>query len=248
MPELKEGAQVKTSDGHDVGVVRELAADEHFVVQHGNDWELTLPASAVGRVEGDTVYLALDEEAFEKLPTIPLAKKARDGYEQERVELVTRVFDNPGKAAEALEFVDDLHRRKVLKLLNAAVLVKDKDGKLSIDDVKEFDPKKGRLWGAVTGGLVGLLAGPAGVVIGALAGLGLGGLAGSKIDAGFSNEFLENLDQYLQPGSSALILLIEDHWVKSAAESMDGMGGVVLQETLTDRLVKDLTEAADKEE
>ena len=248
MPELKQGAQVKTSDGHDIGNVRELAADEHFVLQHGNDWELTLPASAVDRVEGDTVYLALDEEAFEKLPTIPLVKESKDGWDQEQIELLARVFDSPDKAGEALEFVEGLRRRKVLKVLNAAVLVKDEDGKLSIDDVKEFDPKKGRIWGAVTGGLVGLLAGPAGVVVGALAGLGLGGLAGSEIDAGFSNEFLENLDQYLQPGSSALILLMEHHWVESAEKSLDAMGGTVFQETLTDRLVKDLTEAAGEEE
>ncbi len=247
MTEVTVGTQVKTSDGHDIGAVRELAADEHFVLQHGKDWELKLPTSAVDRIEGDTVYLALDKEAFEKLPTIPLAKEAKHGMEQEQIELVVRVFDNPNKAAEALEFVEDLRSRKVLKVLNAAVLVKDKDGKFSIDDVKEFEAKKGRLWGAVTGGLVGLVAGPAGVVVGALAGLGLGGLAGSKIDAGFSNKFLENLDQYLQPGSSALILLMEHHWARSAAESMNDLGGVVFQETLTDRLVKDLTEAAGKE-
>ena len=95
MPEFAEGAQVKTSDGKTVGVVAELAAEEHFVVQHGNDWELTLPGSAVGRVEGDTVYLALDEEAFEKLPTIPLAKEAKEGEPQEQVELMARVFDSP---------------------------------------------------------------------------------------------------------------------------------------------------------
>jgi uncharacterized membrane protein len=244
MPELKEGAQVKTSDGHDVGVVRELAEDEHFVVQHGNDWELTLPASAVDRVEGDTVYLALDEEAFEKLPTIPLAKVPKEGEPEEQIELMARVFDSPEKAAQAMKFVEGLRDRKIIKILNAAVLVKDEDGKLSIDDMKEFEPKKGRIWGAVTGGLVGLLAGPAGVLIGALAGLGLGGLAGSKIDAGFDNDFLENLDQYLQPGSSALILLMEHHWARSAAESLDDIGGVVFQQTLTDQLVKDLTDAA----
>jgi uncharacterized membrane protein len=246
MPELKEGAQVKTSDGKNVGVVAELAAEEHFVVQHGNDWELTLPGSAVDRIEGDTVFLALDEGAFEKLPTIPLAKEAKEGEPQEQIELMVRVFDGPDKAAKSLEFVESLRDRRVIKLLNAAVLVKDEDGKLSIDDVKEFDPGKGRLWGAITGGLVGLLAGPAGVVVGALAGLGLGGLAGRTIDAGFSNKFLENLDQYLQPGSSALVLLMEHRWARSAAESMAELGGVVVQETLTDTLVKDLMDAADK--
>jgi uncharacterized membrane protein len=248
MPELVEGAQVKTSDGKKVGVVAELAADGYFVIQHGNDWELTLPGSAVDRVEGDAVFLALDEEALDKLPTIPLVKESAEGEPQERVELMARVFDSPEKAAQALEFAEGLRDRRVIKILNAAVLTKDEDGKLSIDDVKEFDAKKGRIWGAITGGLVGLLAGPAGVVIGALAGLGLGGLAGSKIDAGFDNDFLENLDQYLQPGSSALILLMEHHWRRSAKESMDDLGGVVFTQTLTDQLVKDLTDAADEGE
>jgi uncharacterized membrane protein len=246
MLELKEGAQVKTSDGHDIGVVSELIADEHFVVEHGHDWQVKLPSSAADRVEGSTVYLGLDREAFEKLPTIPLAKETKEGEVPEQIELVTRVFDNPDRAADALEFVEDLRRRKVLKVLNAAVVVKDKDGKLSIDDVKEFDAKQGRIWGAITGGLVGLLAGPAGVVVGALAGLGLGGLAGSKIDTGFNNEFLENLAQYLQPNTSALILLMEHHWAESAAESMGDLGGMVLQQTLTDTLVKDLMAEADQ--
>jgi uncharacterized membrane protein len=244
MPELSEGAQVKTSEGKKVGIVAELAADEHFVVQHGNDWQLTLPGTAVDRVEGDTVFLKLDAEALDKLPTIPLAKEAAEGEPPEQIELMARVFDSPEKAAQAMEFVKGLRDRRVIKILNAAVLTKDEDGKLAIDDMKEFDPKKGRIWGAVTGGLVGLLAGPAGVVIGALAGLGLGGLAGSKIDAGFDNDFLENLDQYLQPGNSALILLMEHHWRRSAKESMDDLGGVVFTQTLTDQLVKDLTDAA----
>jgi uncharacterized membrane protein len=239
--QIEAGAQVETSDGHQVGTVLQVAAGEHFVIRHGSDWQVKLPLTAVDRVEGDTVYLALDKEAFEKLPTIPLAKESK--YEENQVEMVVRVFDSPDRAADALKFVEDLRNRKVLKLLNAAVLAKDQDGKLSIDDVKEFDAKKGRMWGAITGGLVGLLAGPAGVVVGALAGLGLGGLAGSKIDTGFSNKFLENLDQYLKPGTSALILLMEHHWVRSAAESMGDLGGVVLEETLTDKLVEDLVKA-----
>jgi uncharacterized membrane protein len=253
MTDIQKDAQVETSDGHKVGVVAEVTADkaggvEHLRVQHGDKWQVTLPASAVDRVEGEAVYLKLDKEAFDKLPAVPLAKEAKEGREQEQIELVARVFDSPDKAADALKFVEDLRNRKVLKLLNAAVLVKDEDGQISIDDVKEFEPKKGRIWGAVTGGLVGLLAGPAGVVVGALAGLGLGGLAGSKIDAGFNNEFLENLTQYLQPGSSALILLMEHHWARSAAESMGDLGGTVLQQTLTDALVADLTKAPGAEE
>jgi len=98
--------------------------------------------------------------------------------------------------------------------------------------------------GAITGGLVGLLAGPGGAVIGALAGLAAGGAAGKHIDEGFSDKFLENLEQYLQPGKAAVILLMEHQWAQPASVAMSGQGGYVFQQTITDRLAEDLAAAA----
>jgi uncharacterized membrane protein len=101
--------------------------------------------------------------------------------------------------------------------------------------------------GVITGGLVGLVGGPVGAVLGALAGLGAGGLAGKLLDFGFSDKFLKNLEQYLQPGSSALILLVEDEWAVQASGALKDLGGVVLQQTLTDRLVQDLMQEVESE-
>jgi uncharacterized membrane protein len=237
-----------------VGVVSELGAADvgadasHFVLQEGHLWGkkvVTLPLSAIDRVEGDTVYLKLDKEAIEKLPTIPLKRAFVKG--EEDIELVVRVFDSPEKAAEALEFVKDLKQRRVIKILNAAILTKDEDGQFSVQDTREITPKKGRILGAITGGLIGLLAGPGGVIIGALAGLAAGGAAGKYIDEGFSDKFLENLEQYLQPGSAALILLMENQWVQPASVAMADVGGYVFQQTITDRLAEDLAGAAEQE-
>ena len=163
---------------------------------------------------------------------------------EEDIELVIRVFDSPEQAAEALEFVEDLKQRRVIKILNAAILTKDEDGQFSIQDSKEITPKKGRILGAITGGLVGLLAGPGGAVVGALAGLAAGGAAGKHIDEGFSDKFLENLEQYLQPGKAALTLLMEHQWVQPASVAMSDQGGYVFQQTITDRLAEDLAAAA----
>ena len=244
---VQPGAHVEATDGR-VGVVSELGAAEagydasHFVLQEGHLWGkkvVTLPLSAIDRVEGNTIYLKLDKKAVEKLPTIPLKKAFVEG--EEDIELVVRVFDSPEKAAEALEFVEDLKRRRVIKIVNAAILSKDEDGEVSIQDSKEITPKKGRILGAITGGLVGLLAGPGGAVIGALAGLAAGGAAGKHIDEGFSDKFLENLEQYLQPGKAAVILLMEHQWTHPASVAMSGQGGYVFQETITDRLAEDLS-------
>ena len=249
---VQPGAHVEATDGR-VGVVSELGAVEegsdasHFVLQEGHLWGkkvVTLPLSAVDRVEGDTVYLKLDKKAVEKLPTIPLKRAFVKG--EEDIELVVRVFDRPEQAAEALEFVESLKQRRVIKVLNAAILSKDEEGKFTVQDSKEITPKKGRILGAITGGLVGLLAGPGGVIVGALAGLAAGGAAGKYIDEGFSDKFLENLEQYLQPGKAALILLMEHHWVQPASEAMSDLGGFVFQQTITDRLAEDLAAAAEE--
>jgi uncharacterized membrane protein len=250
---VQPGARVEATDGR-VGVVSELVAAEegadasHFVLQEGHLWGkkvVTLPLSAVARVEGDTVYLNLDKKAIEKLPTIPLKRAFVKG--EDDIELIVRVFDSQEKAAEALEFVESLKQRRVIKVLNAAILTRDEEGKFTVQDTKEITPKKGRILGAITGGLVGLLAGPGGAIVGALAGLAAGGAAGKYIDEGFSDKFLENLEQYLQPGKAALILLMEHHWVQPASEAMADISGMVFQQTITDRLAADLAVATEEE-
>jgi uncharacterized membrane protein len=239
-------AKVECTDGN-IGRVRELVAEEgadsitHLVLQKGHLWgkrEVVLPLSAVDRVEGDTVYLKLDKASIAALPAIPLKRSYVEG--ETDIELIARVFDDVAEAEKALEYAEDLRRRRTIKIINAAVLVKDTEGNVTVKDTKEIDTKKGRRLGAITGGLIGLLGGPAGVIIGALAGAGAGAVAGKYIDEGFSDEFLENLQQHLQPGKAALVLLMEHRWARRAAESMADIGGVVIQETISDTLVEDL--------
>jgi uncharacterized membrane protein len=252
-------AKVRASDGQ-IGVVGGLISDEsgkavtHLILQEGHLWgkkEVALPLAAVDRVEGDTVYLKLDKKAIEQLPMLPHKRKYVEG--EAHVELVARVFNAPDKdnerlAREALDYAQDLHKHQVVTLLNAALLVKDQDGTVSVVDTREIDPKKGRVLGAITGGLVGLIAGPGGAIVGALAGLGAGGAAGKRIDEGFSDEFLKNLQDHLQPGSAAVILLVEHQWRRSAAESLAGQEGFIFQQSLTDKLVEDLLDASASDE
>jgi hypothetical protein len=51
----------------------------------------------------------------------------------------------------------------------------------------------------------------------------------------------------LQPGKAALILLMEHHWAHPASEAMSDLGGYVFQQTITDRLAKDLAGVTDEE-
>lgn len=199
-------------------------------------WEVTLPLSAVERVEGDTVYLKLDKNAIGQLPAIPLRRSYVAG--EAGIELLVKVFDDPGGANEALGSVEELNRRHAIKVLNVAVLIKDADGEVTLKETGDLDAKQGRLFGAITGGLMGLVAGPAGAVVGALAGAGAGGFAAKRIDMGLSDEFLKGFQERLQPGSSALVVLVEHEWAQSLADALGDLEGVTVQQTLTDELVQ----------
>jgi len=246
---IRPGMTVVATDGP-AGAIGMLVADPasgevtHFVLHGGRRWgkkQLTLPVTAVAQVVGDTVHLQLSSEAIGQLPAVPVPRqRAGAGEEPAKMDLAAVVFDAPEDAARALQFIEGLHQRGTLKIRNAAVLVADAEGNVTVKDTRDIDPKRGRLLGAVTGGVVGLVGGPIGAVVGALAGAGAGGLAGKKIDLGFPDQFLSGLKQYLQPDTSGLIVLVEHEYYQPLSEVIAEEEGVFFHQALTDRLVERL--------
>jgi uncharacterized membrane protein len=245
---LRPGIRVKASDGY-VGHIDELLIDPqtaqitHFVLRGGYLWrrkQVTLPLAAVDHVAEDIVYLKLDRQAIGQLPAIPLGPHhAKRGEEAPKVELVAVAFVAADHAARALGFVKEIRERGALTVLDAAVLVCNADGKITVEDTRGIGARKGRLLGAITGGLIGLAGGPVGALVGAAAGAGAGGLAGKTIDKGLSKQFLDRLAQYLQPDTSMLVLLVE-HADYQLSEVIAEDAGVFFRQTLTDGLVEDL--------
>jgi uncharacterized membrane protein/sporulation protein YlmC with PRC-barrel domain len=249
---IRPGIEVEATDGQ-AGTVGELVVDPqtaevtHFVLREGHLWgkkEVTLPVAAVERVAGDRVYLRLDKEAIGQLPSVPVRRHhVRRADDAPKVDLVAVAFDAPDDADRALQFIEQFRKKGTLKILNAAVLVKDAEGNVAVKDTRDIDPKKGRRLGAVTGGLIGLLGGPLGMAVGALAGAGVGGLAGKKIDLGFSEQFLDGLRQHLKPNTSALIVLVEHGYYEQLSEVIVEEEGVLFRQALTDKLVEKLLAA-----
>lgn len=246
---IRPGIGVEATDGH-AGTVGELVVDPqtaeitHFVLREGHRWgkkEVTLPLAAVDRVAGDTVYLKLDRQAIGQLPAIPVRRHhVRQADEASKIDLVAVAFDAPDDASRALQFLEEFRKKGTLKILNAAVLVKDAEGNVIVKDTRDIDPKKGRLLGALTGGLIGLVGGPVGAVVGALAGVGAGGLAGKTIDLGFSESFLDGLKQHLKPDTSALVVLVEHDYYEQLSDVIAEEEGVFFRQALTDKLVEKL--------
>jgi uncharacterized membrane protein/sporulation protein YlmC with PRC-barrel domain len=251
---VRRGAKVEALDGS-VGQVEGFLVDpesghiSHVLLRGENllgKREVALPMSAIESVHEDIVFLKLKKQAIQSLPHIPIQRHQVLG-ELVSVELLAKIFDELEEADKALKSLKELQKKGTLKVQNAAVLVKDDDGKTDIRETGDVDVKGGRLFGAVTGGLIGLLGGPVGVVVGAAAGAGVGGLAAKRIDTGFSDEFLATFQERLQPGNSALIVLVEGESAEVLSEAWADQEGVILREALTDEMVEQLVKASEAE-
>ena len=95
--------------------------------------------------------------------------------------------------------------------------------------------------------MIGILGGPAGVVLGASAGAAVGGYAAHKIDLGFDDDFLKEIQESLTPGSSAIIALIEHEWVEKVIDSLEAYEAQIIQREIKDEVAAQLTEAGEGE-
>lgn len=158
------------------------------------------------------------------------------------VELIVAAFQEQGKAEEVLKVLKQLQKEDIIFLVNAAVMTKDEKGKVSVKETQDVGAGKGALFGAIAGGLIGLLGGPVGVVVGAAAGAATGGVAADKIDMGFPDDTLKELQEALTPGSSAILALIQHEWVDRVVEELEKFDAALFRQALKDELVAQLGE------
>ena len=95
-----------------------------------------------------------------------------------------------------------------------AVVSKDLKGKVHVRDQRKTDAGVG----AAVGGVIGLLGGPIGVAVGATAGGAAGFLTGEAV--GISHESVQSMKDSLIPDSSALVVVLDDRWVKDVQRDM----------------------------
>ena len=102
------------------------------------------------------------------------------------------------------------------KIGNAAVLHVKPDGTAKFVESRDWGAGRG----ALLGGVIGIIGGPAGM----LAGGGIGALAAKLRDSGFKNDQLEQLGKSLAPNSSAAVLEIAGDAVPTAEQLLRTLG------------------------
>ena len=159
------------------------------------------------------------------------------------VELIVAAFPDIKRAPEVLGELKQLDREGVIQVINAAVVVKTKLGKTTVEETGDPKAKHGALFGAVAGGLIGLLGGPVGVIVGAAAGAATGGVAADRIDMGFDDDYLKEVRDSLPLGSSAIIALVQHEWVDRVVDALEDYEAQVIRRAIKEDIVAQLSDA-----
>jgi uncharacterized membrane protein len=158
--------------------------------------------------------------------------------------VIIAAYNEKEAAFEAYEFLRDSRTVANLFYQVAAVVWRAEDGKLHIKEPDDKTTGAGIGVGAVLGGMLGTLAGPAGIVLGASAGAAIGGLAASG-DSGIPDERLEEIGETLTPGTSALVVLLHESDVEETRQALVEQGGEVMVTSLDADLAEQLAAGAD---
>ena len=130
------------------------------------------------------------------------------------------VYEDMNGAARRLEQLKRMQGEDILDIEGAAVIRKEMDGSVHVDDKNDVGAGSGTMVGAIVGGLIGLMAGPGGAIVGAAAGAATGGVSAALIDLGIDRDVVESIKKKLAPGSSALVAIIDDELVEPFEDVM----------------------------
>jgi uncharacterized membrane protein len=121
-----------------------------------------------------------------------------------------------------------------------ATIIRDREGKFHVT-TNHHAVGGGATWGMFWGLLFGMLFFIP--FIGMAVGAGLGALTGKLTKGAINKEFEQQVRDLLQPGTSALFLIVEAVTPDKAVEALSRFGGTVLKSSLSKEAEAELQEA-----
>jgi uncharacterized membrane protein len=160
-------------------------------------------------------------------------------------DLIVLAFDSEDGAAQLREKLLAMQKQHIIELADAAVVVRRQDGKVKVKQLHSL-VGAGAMGGAFWGMLIGLIFWMPwlGLAMGALG----GALGGKFTDIGVDDKFIKEVGNTIQPGNSALFLLVTTATGDKVAEELKGTKATVLQTSLSNEQEEKLRElfAADE--
>ena len=137
------------------------------------------------------------------------------------IQVFIATFGNESQAKVVLKDFMAMDKEGSIDLIDAAVIVRGADGKVKFEETVDPGGKKWAKRGAVAGGVVALIFPPA-LIASAVVGGAAGGIWGKIRDKGFKDEDLKDIGESMEPGTSAIIAVAEDHVIEQLEKGLEG--------------------------
>jgi uncharacterized membrane protein len=161
--------------------------------------------------------------------------------------LIAITYDTADKADQALEKLSELQKMQLVSLEDAAVAVKDQKGKVKVTQTLEkMHTGSAALWSGFWGLLIGLLF--LAPIFWGLFGALMGYLFSKGTDLGIDNKFIKDVGDSLDPGQSALFILVVEATQDKVLPEMAEFGGTVFQTSLSNEDEEMLKKALEHED
>ena len=144
--------------------------------------------------------------------------------------LIAVGFKDEFTADEVILELRKLQKEHLIDLEDAAIVIRNKDGKVKIKQTQELTTA-----GALSGGFWGLLFGfiffnpLLGWAVGAIA----GGLSGALTDIGIDDNFIREVGSTIEPSTSAIFVLVRRATPDKVLEDLSRFEGKVLKTSLS---------------
>jgi uncharacterized membrane protein len=140
-------------------------------------------------------------------------------------EILAIVLDKPTRAEQVLLALAHLQGEGKLQMHDAVIVAKDAEGRSRTVETIDVTPAKGALAGSWWGLLGGLLVGGPVALAGILGGAAAGALYGKLVDRGLKDDWVRSMADWIDPDSSALLLLVESDFSPEVIEELERFEG-----------------------
>ena len=144
--------------------------------------------------------------------------------------LVVIGYDDEFKAEEVRLKLRKLQKDYLIDLEDAVVAVKNDKGKVKLHQAVNLTAA-GAIGGGFWGSLIGLIF--LNPLLGAAVGATAGAVSGALTDVGINDKFMKELADAMNPGSSALFVLVRKATPDKVLEEVKGTGGKILRTSLS---------------
>ncbi|MEZ5203344.1 MAG: DUF1269 domain-containing protein [Acidimicrobiales bacterium] len=158
-------------------------------------------------------------------------------------QIIGMSFDKVTRAEEVLLALVHLQQEGEIAMADAVIATKGDDGRVhihqTIDPTPGVSALRGSFWGALVGAIIG---GPV-FLAGALVGAGSGALMAKLVDLGLDDRWVKQVGEWLDPGTSALLLLVSQEVRPAVVKELGRYEGRVLYCTFPDPVRAELEAA-----